>query len=192
MNLNYKMVGEHVSNYAIGDSDEPLNFISFTKEMVNRRTINFFIRKRAVGEVEGNVVLNWIFFVIDGLGSALGSIFAMGFVIGSKKYCDDCKRYMKEKSILKFLSTDIDRTIKFQDIERLSPDQIKGLFLTTKVGRNDHYEVVVHWCEGCDNGYLEMKYMQKNSKGKMEENTNMSKEFKISPDTVKAILEQAM
>jgi len=31
MNLNYKMVGEHISNYAIGDSEEPLNFISFTK-----------------------------------------------------------------------------------------------------------------------------------------------------------------
>ncbi len=189
MSLNYKMEGEHISNYAIGDSDEPLDFISFTKLMVDSRVISFYNRKRAIGDVEGNAILNWTFFIIDGLGAIFGSIVALGLVKRNTKYCDDCKRYMKNKSILKFLATDLDRTIRFQDIDNLSPDKIKELFLPMEVGKNEHYEIIVHWCEMCDKGYLEMKYMEKNSKGEMTENDKRSKEFEISADTIKTIRE---
>jgi len=187
MNLNYKMVGEHISNYAIGDSEEPLNFISFTKLMVESRTISFYHRSRTIGEVKGNAVVNWIFFIIDGLGSIFGSVMAYWLVLRDAKYCNDCKRYMKKKSILKFLATDIDRTIKFQDIDNLSSDEIKDLFLPTNVGKNEHYEIIVYWCQECDKGYLKMKYMGKKSKGKIEENLSKSKEFEISSYTVRTL-----
>lgn len=189
MQLNYKMEGEHISNYAIGDSDEPLNFISYLKLEVESRVISFSRRTRTIAEVKGNPAVNWIFFFTDGLGSIFGSLIAYGFVIKNKKYCDDCKRYMKNKSILKFPVTDIDRTIMFQDIDKLSPDKIKELLPTTSVGNEEHYKIVVHRCETCDNGYLEMLYMEKDSKGRITENLDKSKVFKISPDSIKALLE---
>lgn len=189
MTLNYKMEGEHISNYVFGDSVEPLNFISYTKLMVESSVISFSRRTHTIGEVEGKPVVNWIFFTIDGLGSIFGSLMALGLVIRNKKYCDDCKRYMKNKSIFKFLATDLDRTIRFQDIDNLSPDKIKELLPTIAVGKEEHYEIIVHWCEACDNGYLVMQYMEKDSKGNMTENDKKSKEFKISPNTIKALLE---
>jgi len=51
--------------------------------------------------------------------------------------------------------------------------------------KNEHYEIIVYWCQECDKGYLKMKYMGKNSKGKIEENLSKSKEFEISSYTVR-------
>jgi len=44
--------------------------------MVESRTISFYHRSRTIGEVKGNAVVNWIFFIIDGLGSIFGSVMA--------------------------------------------------------------------------------------------------------------------
>jgi len=44
-----------------------LNFISFTKLMVESRTISFYHRSRTIGEVKGNAVVNWIFFIMMAL-----------------------------------------------------------------------------------------------------------------------------
>ena len=59
MDLNYKMQGEHVSNYVIGDSEDPVNFFSFTKLIVNSRVISFSNKGRQLLEVSGNKVVNW-------------------------------------------------------------------------------------------------------------------------------------
>lgn len=189
MTLNYKMEGEHISNFSIGDSDEPINFFSYTKLMVESQVITFTSRRHTLGVVEGNPVANWIFFIIDGLGSVFGSFMAFGLVVRNSKYCDECKRYMKQKSLFKFAATDLDRTIRFQDIDNLSPEKIKQLLPTTAVYDEEYYEVIVHWCETCVNGYLEMQYMEKNSKGNMIENDKKSKNFKISPNSIRALLE---
>lgn len=191
MNLNYKMVGEHISNFAIGDSDEPLNFFSFTKLSVESRVISFSRRARPIGEIEGNAAVNWIFFIIDGLGSIFGTLIAAGIVIRKTKYCDDCKRYMKFRSIFKIPANDLDRVIRCQDIDNLSPDKIKQLFSAITSDTEEHYEVFIHWCQDCSNGHLEMQYMERDSKGKMTENDRKSKEFKISSNTVKLLLEFA-
>jgi len=84
MDLNFKMQGEHVSLYAIGDSDEPINFFTFTQEMVNSRVISFSRRGREILEVEGNKVVNWIFYVVDLIGALLGALFARSLVLGTK------------------------------------------------------------------------------------------------------------
>lgn len=194
MTLNYKMEGEHISNYVFDDSVEPMNFISYTKLMVESRIITFSQRTHTIGEVEGKPVVNWIFFIIDGLGSVFGSIIALVAVIRKHKYCEECKQYMKYKSIFKFPVTDLDRTISFQDIDNLTPDKIKKLFpteLDRKVRKKEHYKILVHWCKACDNGYVTMIYMEKNSRGKIEENSAKSKESKASPEIIKTLLELA-
>jgi len=85
--------------------------------------------------VKGNAVVNWIFFIIDGLGSIFGSVMAYWLVCVTQSTAMIANGIMKKKSILKFLATDIDRTIKFQDIDNLSSDEIKDLFLPTNVGK---------------------------------------------------------
>ena len=67
MNLNYKMEEEHVSNFVIVDTEEEINFISFTKECVNSRSMSFSNRGRQFMEVEGNKIVNWIFYGMHGL-----------------------------------------------------------------------------------------------------------------------------
>ena len=99
MDLNFKMQGEHISLYAIGDSDEPINFFTFTQEMVNSRVISFSRRGRALFELEGDKVVNWIFSLIDFLGFLVGAFFARLMVIGSKQYCKHSQLYMKQKAL---------------------------------------------------------------------------------------------
>ena len=174
MNLNYKMIGEHVSNYSIGDSEEPLNFVSFTKLMVESSSISFTYRRRNMVNIEGKPVINWIFFLIDVIGSVVGSLMAMGLVIRGRNYCDNCERYMKkQKELFSFPIGDVDTFIKMQDINTLSPEQIKR-FPSCKASKNEEqYDVFVNWCDKClrDN----MKCLQRDSKGRLVEMTKTAR-----------------
>lgn len=189
MNLNYKMIGEHVSNYSIEDSEEPLNFVSFTKLMVESSTISFTYRRRNMVNIEGKPVVNWIFFLIDLIGSVVGSLMAMGLVIRGRNYCENCERYMKkQKELFSFPIGDVDTFIKMQDIKTLSSERIKS-FLSCKASNNEeHYDVFINWCDKCFEGYINMKCFQRDSRGRLVENDKNNKDIKVSSDIVKTFL----
>jgi len=67
--------------------------------MVESRTISFYHRSRTIGEVKGNAVVNWIFFIIDGLGSIFGSVMAYWLVLRDAKYCNDATVYEEKVHI---------------------------------------------------------------------------------------------
>lgn len=190
MDLNFKMQGDHVSLYVIGDSEEPINFFTFTQEMVNSRVISFSNRGRQVFEVEGNKVVNWIFYLVDFLGVLLGAYFARTLVIGNKKYCDNCRRYMKQKDLMKFSVQDAERVIRFKTITNLQPQEITSLVHNDGIpAEGEHYDVHLDWCETCSAGYIQLKYMELDSKKKPRHNEEKSIEIPIGSQITQVILQ---
>jgi hypothetical protein len=174
----------------MGDSDEPINFFTFTQEMVNSRVISFSRRGRQLLEVEGNKVVNWIFYVVDFLGVLLGAYFARTLVIGSKKYCDNCMRYMKQKDLLKFSIRDQERVIRFKTIANLQPQEITSLVHNDGIPvEGEHYDIHMDWCENCNAGYIQLKYMELDSKKKPKHNEAKSIEVPVDSRVTQAILQ---
>lgn len=178
--LNFKMKGEHISN-VIGDPEEPINFISFTKEMVNSRVISFSNRGRALFDIEGVKVVNWIFYLLDFVGMLAGSFIARMVVIGDKKYCDNCKRYMKDKKFGMFSTSNYERLDRMKAITYANPDEIAAPFQDDGCAINsEHYDVYLHWCTTCNSGYLQLQYMELNSKNNLSNNEAKNIEIPIN------------
>lgn len=184
--LNYKMQGEHVSNFFLADSDEPLNFVSFTVYMVNSSVISFSRRATQLAVLEGNKILNWVFYAIDFLGMLAGAFFARQLVLGEKKYCDNCKRYMKHKNLLKFPAHDNERLTRFRSISNADSQEIVALIEDDgNTFDEDYFEVKLHYCDVCNSGILELQYMELGSKNKVKHIEEKSVEVAISSNIVR-------
>lgn len=187
-NLNFKMEGEHISNYVIGETEEPVNFISFTKLSVNTRVISFTNRGSKGFEVEGNKVVNWIFYIIDFVGMLAGSFFTRVFVIGDKKYCDNCRRYLKAKKISMFSTSNLERIDRMKAIAYANPEDITALLQTDGCSpKGEHYDVYLHRCTSCNNGYVQLQYMELDSKKNLSVNKEKSIDIQIGASTAQMI-----
>lgn len=156
--------------------------------MVESSTISFSYRRHNLVNVKGKPVVNWIFFLIDALGSSLGALVALGLIIGDKKYCDNCRRYMKRKKLFNFPIGDTDTFIKLQEIDRLSPDEMKRFLSFRAARKEEQYCVYINWCDRCFEGYINMKCLMKDEKGRLAEYESSAKEIKVAPDVVKTLL----
>lgn len=187
--INNKMEGVHISECFIEESTgEPINFISFTKIMVESQTISFSNRGRNLFEVEGNPIVNWIFFGINVIGMIIGSLVVRTLVMGSKKYCDDCKKYMKQKNINKYSANDQETIQKLKAINTLSAEEIRAIVGLAKYDSGAHFDVNIDWCEECNAGFLQLKYMQPEKKGKFNHVAANSIEVKLSATVVRTII----
>lgn len=187
MDLNYKMQGEHVSNYVIGDSEDPVNFFSFTKLIVNSRVISFSNKGRQLLEVSGNKVVNWIFYAVGFLGMLAGAFLAQAVII-DKKYCDKCKKYMKQKELLKFPAHDTEKVNRFKSIVNIYPQEMEALMHSGNTTvQEDHYEVIMDWCDVCNDGYLRLQFMEMEAKNKFNLNIKKSIDIPINSHVTQQI-----
>ncbi|HBK84757.1 MAG TPA: hypothetical protein DDZ53_01845 [Firmicutes bacterium] len=180
MDLNFQMTGEHISQFCFSDADEPISFFSFTKMVIESRTISFTRYGNSVLEVKENAVVNWVFFGIDLLGAMFGSVVAQMIVIGSRKYCDQCRRYMKQKDLFKFPAGDQETLDSLTNSDLLTADKLHELLSAQYDGEDVHYDVQLDWCTECSDGYLQLKLMQPDRKGRMTHNEEESIEVRLS------------
>lgn len=187
MELNYKMEGDHVSEFYIEDTGESLTFLNFTVEIINSRSMSFSYRSSNLLDVDGNKTVNWIFFGLDVIGILLGALAAKGMVLGSKKYCDSCSRYMKQKQLTKFSASDEETLQMYKNIVTLAPQDLMSLTNKAIAQGEAHYDVSMDWCETCNTGYLQLKYMVPEAKGKFKHIPAKSIELSINANIVRAI-----
>lgn len=111
-------------------------------------------------------------------------------VIGSKKYCDHCRRYMKQKDLLKFSVQDTERVIRYKNITQMQPQEISALVHNDGIPvEGEHYDINLDWCRDCYAGYLQLKYMELDSKNKYKHNESRSIEIPIDAKVVQVILQ---
>ncbi len=191
--INYHFNGEHISHFRLPDADENLNFISFTVDKINSQSITFTRRVvQEIGTVEGNKVVNWLFFAIDFLGFLLGVHIAYKIKLDDLIYCDTCKMYLKNKDILKF-TKDIDENITMlktfidQEDEYRLDELIKENPMTSKPEGKAYVEGTLHKCDGCGKAYVTLVEYTRNDKGKYEKESDKNVKIDISKDLAKTI-----
>ena len=71
---------------------------------------------------------------------------------------------MKRKKLFNFPIGDTDTFIKLQEIDRLSPDEMKRFLSFRAARKEEQYCVYINWCDRCFEGYINMKCLMKDEK----------------------------
>ena len=190
MSINYKFEGKHISEYSFSDSNEPINFISFTVDKINAQTITFTRKAvREIGKVEGNKLVNWIFFGIDFLGFLFGVYIAYKIKFDDAIYCEKCALYMKDEVVLKLSSNIEEKYARLTEV--LAKENIEELkkFISenphTENPMNETYlEGTLYKCEECSAAHLIFKGYKKNEKGKYVHNSAMDTKIDVSQNLI--------
>ena len=93
----YTLDGDHISNYEI-DGYGQLDFLTYTKYMIENTPISFSYKARSLGDVS-NPIMGWVFTMIDFLGVIAGCLFAGYYIKDENPYCHSCNLYKKKKTI---------------------------------------------------------------------------------------------
>jgi hypothetical protein len=168
MTYNYRFKGTHISQLFFLDSGENVNFLHFTIDKINSQTLTF--SKKVVGEMEsapGFRAINWALFGLELIGLLLGVFLIYGNFFEGSIYCDLCKKYMKDKKVLKIVD-DVDRKLNdlTTGINNVDTPGVLSIVESNPVDSNvkdDVYvEGVLCYCNKCNSGYLILQRFVKN------------------------------
>lgn len=188
MNINYVGHGDHVSEF-VNDDNEALTFPRFYKFSVENRSISFSRDSREIGQVEGNVVLNWIFEVITFAGLLIGAFLGFTSILGSKTYCDACNKYMKNRDVFSFdLNDSASEKLKMLDgIGQYNSQSCNNLAQLieqnriTKKYKTEYIKGSVSYCTDCNRSILKVTTYHLNSKKALVADTKNALSYSLEP-----------
>ncbi len=192
MNINYKFQGEQVGNFVFED-DEPVNFINFTVDKIDSQVITFSRRTRAIGSVDGNTTVNWIFFAIDFIGYVIGGVFGYNMTFTDAVYCETCKKYMKKDEIFSILENIPEKENKLKALsESEAADELEIFIKENPIQKPKnkepfYYKGTFYRCESCADGFILLEYHALNSKGKYDSDTDKDVKIKLSKEAVRQL-----
>lgn len=183
---NFQFEGDHISEFYFEDTGEQVNFVNFTIDKINTETISFSYRGRTeLGAVEGNSTVNWIFFAIDFLGFWLGIVIAYGMKLDNVIFCDDCKKYMKNKTILRITDSYDEKIAQFKEWVTMMNTAELSAFVSAHPKdatpiQDVYLDGELHHCNDCQSGHMKFRVYQKNSKGKYSEESSKSETVSLN------------
>lgn len=167
--LNYQFHGGHISEFINPDTGEGFTFLSFLTFNVNNSSINFSRRAHSLLELEGNKLLNWVFYLISFLGFWAGVGGGANGSVVNKQYCSSCKKYMTNKDIS---VTDNVQTAVINDIrQKINNSESIVTHVSqhpaTTVPKSDRYFIYkLHHCDSCKSGIVEITQYGRAQNGK--------------------------
>jgi hypothetical protein len=190
--INYKFQGDHISNYVISESDEPITFTSFTKFVMNESDFNISRRGRSLASIKGNATLNWAVYIIELLGFIVGFRFTYSALLDSAIFCEKCEKYMKEKNIFKLVSDVYDKKKHLTEILSQSHQDEFISFVDDNPSKEKaqgptYTDGVIHYCEDCSDGFIVLKDYIKNDKNKYQKDSQERK-MKLDKELVESYI----
>lgn len=190
--INYKFQGDHISNYVISASDEPITFMSFTKFVMNESDFNISRRGRSLASIKGNATLNWAVYIIELLGFIVGFRFTYSASLNSAIFCEKCEKYMKEKNIFKLVSDVYDKKKHLTEILSQSHQDEFISFVDDNPSKEKaqgptYSDGVIHYCEDCSDGFIVLKDYIKNDKNKYQKDSQERK-MKLDKELVESYI----
>ncbi len=191
--INYSFNGEHISNYEI--DGEQITFGKYLEITRQSSEHQFFFRGVPRGEgYETGEGVNTFYFWLQIIGAALGGIGGGLAMLGDKKYCQNCKKYKKEKELFKF---DVDEyeTVLGKLAEAISDvEKLKKLIKETKLKDekvNAYAAVELEYCPTCFDSFLLVKVMKLNSDSAFEEVQKFRQTVEIKSEIADAVISES-
>ena len=169
--VNHTFQGDHISTFTYKDTGEPVTFLAYLLRDIASRQSTFFVGSRRihvpVGTFHMPSAYNWAKFGLEGLGFLIGGVVVGWMLIGDRKYCERCQRYMKDKRLFTILPEQYEDKSTRLNAALQSGHDLRALIdseqaVKTKEG---HVQVAMSYCPTCYNGFLMLKVMRKTSDG---------------------------
>lgn len=181
--MNYKMKGNHVSEYINPDTEDGFTFLSYVTFSINHSSISFSRRMHTLIKLDGVKIINWIIYIISFIGFLIGSMAGLHARTTNLAYCDHCKKYMKRipfslsnnfsKEKISVLEERIKSSESIIDHLEAHPALNKATALT-------YYKLHLLYCESCKNGIVNIQRFKLNDKSKYVSD-ELEKEIKVDP-----------
>lgn len=155
---------------------QPTDYVSLSQlmsfgdymSMINSSSTHQF---KSGGEFEVGGTATTILFYIQILGVLVGSL-GMALILASSKYCDQCKKYYKNKILKSF---DLEKLDTY--VENINNTIKNGLSLKKSIEEmqdrdrklSKYGQIEVSYCPDCHHGYLLINFFAVNSSGESEE-----------------------
>lgn len=186
--INNWFNGDHISTYEV--DGEQITFSKWLQLSEGSGKQQIFFRGVPVGEgIETGETVNNLYFYLNFLGAAVGSFFTL-LILGSKRFCKKCRKYIKEKELFKFGVEEHDEIVAKINASINNPKELFAL-----IGRkfeiekaNAYIQVDLEYCPTCFDTDLVVKVMQKDSKGNFGEVQKLRQTIKLKPEIGEVIM----
>jgi hypothetical protein len=148
-----------------------VNFWDYLLRDIANRQTTFFVGSRRihvpVGTFHMPSVYNWVHFGLEGMGFLVGGLMIGSLLVGDRRYCERCQRYMKDKLLFSILPDQFEDTVQRLNAALQSGHDLRALVETesaTKI-KEGHVQTTISYCPMCYEGFLLLKAMRKTTDG---------------------------
>ncbi|MDQ0087870.1 hypothetical protein J2T12_001276 [Paenibacillus anaericanus] len=199
--VNHRLQGEHISNYSLNDSNEPLTFKNYYSNKLDNSSVSISSRSNVNGGLtfETGRTMSTFNLVVQGLGFILGSLFGGSLLSDSKNHCQSCQRaYLKEHELFEIdevdydsIMVDLNKSIHDDNVYRFSDRIQQQKQIDNELCENIRYNFKIGQCPKCQEGYLIIRHNKIKDDGTYEEVLEQRKVTYLSrgivADTLKTI-----
>jgi hypothetical protein len=193
--ITYALTGvDHISNYEI-DGYGKLNFINYTRLIIESTPISFSYRARSMGEIS-NPTVSWVFAFIDFLGVIAGCLY-VGISKRTLPYCHSCQLYNKELKLIKIPTEDGENF--FEELNACFASEEVGTSIISLLDKHqlntlpknaEHYQGILVYCENCKAATLRFELYKLNSKKQLVINSSFELDIKVDSSVLDRIIDQ--
>lgn len=158
--VNNLFQGEHISNFLNADF-EPIGFGDYLDITFENTEVSFTRRSgQSFNLGEG---YNKTSFYFDMLGFAIGGLLIGPMVLGNKRYCEKCKKYMKEDKLYDINYSDWEReSLEFHNAMHGTKEDFEKFIKKERVlsKTEPYFSVTLTHCPSCKDAFITLRFMQ--------------------------------
>lgn len=182
--INYSFNGDPISNYEL--DGEPITFSKFISLSQSGKQ-QFYFHGRPVGtEVDTGKGFGSFMWYLEILAAILAGAGVGLTIVGGKSYCDKCKKYMQEKTLLKFSIDKFDEVANQINTSLNNVEKLKQIFSTYELKKDEKVKAFAQadlvYCPDCYDSRLLVKIFQLGSNSNFEEVNQHRQTLKITEE----------
>lgn len=187
--INYSFNGDPISSYEL--EGEPITFSKFMSLSRGGKQ-QFYFHGRPVGEeVDTGEGFGTFMWYLEMLAAAAAGAGVGLTIVGGKSYCDKCKKYMHEKTLLKFSIDKFDEVADDLNASLNDVSKLKHIFATHELKKDEKVQAfaqvdLVH-CPNCYDARLVVKIFRLGSNSSFEEVNQHRQILRISEETARGL-----
>lgn len=188
-NVNYSFQGDPISSYEL--DGEPITFGKFLSLTTSGKQQFYFHGRPVGGEVDTGKGFGSFMQIIEILAAMIAGAGVGLTIVGDKTYCDNCKKYMKDRTMLKFSIDKYEEVADEINSSKNDPVKLKQLFAKYELKKDEKVtafgQVDLLNCPNCHNARLIVKIYRLGSNSNFEEVNQHRQNLRIDEDVSRGL-----
>lgn len=161
IDINRKFKGESIKELGI-------SFLDYEKDNLDYNNITFTGKRNLSIELPTNKIINYLDYFIKWILMSLTSIIIFKAFAKDARYCSDCKKYYREKTLFKFNNSSYPLLVEELSNNLHNLDDYKNKYEMDTKNDSEYYELKRLNCPLCNKGEIRICHMVTEGNNKRE------------------------